>query len=45
MLMDFGWHDYLAWALSLGSTGIFIILLVVNGIDDYRRQNGREGRE
>lgn len=45
MLMDYGWHDYLAWALSLGVTGIFIILLIVNGIDDYRRQNGREGRE
>ena len=39
MLMEYQLHDYVAWFIATGSVILFIVLLVWNGIDDYR--NGR----
>jgi hypothetical protein len=39
MLMSFHLHEYLAAFISGGIVLVFIILLILNGIDDYR--NGR----
>lgn len=39
MLMSFHWHDYIAAFVSGGTVLVFIILLILNGIDDHR--NGR----
>ena len=36
MLMEYQLHDYVAWFIATGSVILFIILLIWNGIDDYR---------
>ena len=39
MLMGFHWHDFIAAGIAGGAVLVFIVLLIWNGIDDYR--NGR----
>lgn len=39
MLMSFHLHDYIAATIACGAVLGFIVLLIWNGIDDYR--NGR----
>ena len=39
MLMEYQLHDYVAWFIATGAVILFIVLLILNGIDDYR--NGR----
>lgn len=36
MLTEFQLHDYIAWSLSVGAVLVFLVLLILNGIDDYR---------
>ena len=37
MLMDYGWHDYAAWILALGTTAVFIGLLIYDAWSDYKK--------
>lgn len=36
MLMDFYWHDYLAASIAIGSVIVLIILLIIDGYNDYK---------
>ena len=37
MLMDYGWHDYAAWILALGTVAVFIALLIYDAWSDYKK--------
>ena len=38
MLMENQFHDYVAWAIALGATGLFIVLLCWHGYTEYREE-------
>lgn len=43
-MMEFGWHDWLAWAICLGTTALFTGLLCWNGYTDWREEERRKSR-
>lgn len=45
MLMENQLHDYLAWAISLGTTGLFIVLLCWHGYTEYREEERQRAEE
>lgn len=44
MLMEMKLCDYVAWAISLGSVFVFIVLLCWNGYSDYKEEERRRLR-
>ena len=45
MLMENQFHDYVAWAIALGATGLFIVLLCWHGYTEYREEERRRARK